>query len=191
MNKREFLKKLRKGISSMPRQEMYERLHFYSEMIDDMVEEGISEEEAVSAVGSAEEIAAEILSAAEVKNTRSMKGWETFLLILGAPLWVPLMISFLAVLLSLYISMWTVVISLWAVFASLAGCMIGGICGGIVCAISGNVIPGIALIGAGIVCAGLVIYVFFGCRWVTVATVRLAKWCISSLKERFSKKEAA
>lgn len=47
MNKQEFLVKLRKGLSGLPKEDIEERLTFYSEMIDDRMEEGLSEEEAV------------------------------------------------------------------------------------------------------------------------------------------------
>ena len=56
MNKQEFLDRLRKGLSGLPQAEREERLLFYSEMIDDRMEEGLTEEEAVAALGSLEEI---------------------------------------------------------------------------------------------------------------------------------------
>ena len=62
MNKREFLARLRKELSGLPQSDREERLAFYSEMIDDRMEEGLSEEDAVSAVGSVEEIAAQIVA---------------------------------------------------------------------------------------------------------------------------------
>ena len=51
MNKQAFLAQLRKGLSGLPREDIEERLTFYSEMIDDRTEEGLSEEEAVSGIG--------------------------------------------------------------------------------------------------------------------------------------------
>ena len=51
MNKSEFLGALRKGLHGLPQDDIEERLAFYGEMIDDRTEEGLSEEEAVSAVG--------------------------------------------------------------------------------------------------------------------------------------------
>ena len=49
MNKQEFLSQLRKGLAGLPQNDIEERLAFYGEMIDDRIEEGLSEEEAVSA----------------------------------------------------------------------------------------------------------------------------------------------
>ena len=59
MRKQEFLAKLRKGLSGLPQDDIEERLIFYSEMIEDRKEEGLSEEEAVAAIGSVDEIVAQ------------------------------------------------------------------------------------------------------------------------------------
>ncbi|MBR5538496.1 MAG: hypothetical protein IKU61_01205 [Clostridia bacterium] len=47
MNKQEFLEELRKGLSGLPKEDVRERLNFYGEIIDDRIEEGLTEEEAV------------------------------------------------------------------------------------------------------------------------------------------------
>ena len=56
MTKHEFLAQLRKGLSGLPKDDIEDRLMFYSEMIDDRTEEGLSEEDAVLAVGTIDEI---------------------------------------------------------------------------------------------------------------------------------------
>ena len=56
MSKQEFLDELRKGLSSLPQSDLEERLIFYSEMIDDRVEEGLTEEEAISEIGTVNEV---------------------------------------------------------------------------------------------------------------------------------------
>ena len=50
MNKTEFLNELKDGLSGLPREDVEERLSFYGEMIDDRVEEGMTEEEAVAGI---------------------------------------------------------------------------------------------------------------------------------------------
>ena len=62
MDKQDFLTQLRKALSDLPREDIAEHLTFYSEMIDDRIEEGLSEAEAVSAMGPVEQIAMQILS---------------------------------------------------------------------------------------------------------------------------------
>lgn len=123
MTKKEFMCKLKRRLSVLSKAEADERLTFYSEMIDDRVEEGLTEDEAVLAIGEVDEIAAQISAEAmHLKNTFGIKGMfkpqdktQALLLLLGAPLWLPLLLAALAVAASLYIVLWALVITLWAV----------------------------------------------------------------------------
>ena len=135
MSKQDFLAQLRKGLSGLPKDDIEERLTFYSEMIEDQMEEGLSEEVAVSAVGSVEEIVKQVVAETpltkiakeRMKPKRHLRVGEIVLLVLGSPIWLSLAIAAFAVVLSLYISLWAVIISLWAVFFSFAVCFVGGI----------------------------------------------------------------
>ena len=62
MNKTQLLEKLKKELSFLPTDELESRLAFYSEMIDDRIEEGLREEEAVAAIGDADEIISQLKS---------------------------------------------------------------------------------------------------------------------------------
>ena len=44
MSKQEFLAALEEGLSGLPREDVDERLGFYSEMIDDRMEDGLPED---------------------------------------------------------------------------------------------------------------------------------------------------
>lgn len=194
MTKLKFLLSLHDKLSALPQDEVEERLNFYSEMIEDRMEEGLSEEEAVSAVGSIDEIAAQILgdnppAKPEKEQPKPAKAWTIVLLILGSPIWLSLLIAAFAVILSLYISLWSVVISLWAVFASFIACAFAGILAGLVFAISGHRLSGITMIAAGLVCAGLSILLLFGCKAATEGTAILAKKAVLYVKNRFIRKE--
>lgn len=199
MSKQEFLVHLRKGLFGLPKDDIEERLAFYSEMIDDRMEEGLSETEAVSAVGSVDEIVAQVVAdiplvkvaKERIKPKRRMKAWEVVLLVLGSPIWLSLLIAVLAVMFSLYVVLWSVIISLWAVFASLIACAFGCIAAGIGFAVGISGLVGVAAIGAGIVCAGLSIFMFCACKAATkgaaILTKKLALW----IKNCFIKKEEA
>ncbi len=197
MSKQEFIDKLRAKLSGLPKQELEERLNFYSEMIDDRMEEGHSEKEAVSEIGSVDEIAAQIvadiplvkIAKEKIKPKRRLKAWEIMLLVLGSPIWLSLLIAAFAVILSLYASLWSVIISLWAVFGSLVCCAFGGIVAGIVFVLSGNGLTGIAMFGAGFLCAGLSIFLFFGCKTATKGTLLLTKKIALGIKNYFVKKD--
>ena len=54
--KNEFLEKLRNALFGLPNDDIEERIAFYNEMIDDKIEEGLSESQAVSEMGSIERI---------------------------------------------------------------------------------------------------------------------------------------
>ena len=148
MSKQGFLAQLRKGLSGLPQEDIEERLTFYSEMIDDRIEEGLSEPEAVSAIGTVDDIITQILADTtitklvkeKVKPKRTPKAWEIVLLVLGSPIWLSLLIVAFAIVLSLYATLWSVVISLWAVFGSLIGCSFGSMVAGLILACSGNVL---------------------------------------------------
>ncbi len=199
MTKLEFIEQMRKGLSGLPQNDIEERLAFYSEMIDDRMEEGLLEEEAVSAVGVVDEIVAQIISEIplvkiakeRIRPKRSLSAWEIVLLVLGSPIWLSLGIAAVAVILSLYISLWAVIISLWAVFASLVGYSFGTVVAGIIFALRGNMLTGIATIGTGMLCAGLTIFMFFGCKAATKGILLLTKKIALGIKNCFIKKEEA
>jgi len=199
MSKQEFLVQLRKGLSGLPQEDIEERVMFYSEMVDDRMEEGITEEKAVAAVGTVDEIVKQVVAETllakiakeRIKSKRRLFAGEIVLLVLGSPIWLSLLIAAFAVILSLYASLWSVVISLWAVFGSLIGCAFGGVVAGIVIACSGNALSGIAMLAAGIVCAGLTIFMFYGCKAVTDSTLILTKKMAIWTKNCFIKKEVA
>ena len=110
MNKNEFLSLLDKKLKKFPKQEVKERLVFYSEMIDDRVEEGLTEDEAVSEIGDIDEIVKQI--AMEMVDKEIVKEplnkWELILLIVGSPIWFPL-------LLVAFVVVWSLLIILWAI----------------------------------------------------------------------------
>ena len=60
MNKQEFLDALQGGLSGLPKEDLQRILDFYSEIIDDCVEDGLSQEEAVATLGSVDEILASL-----------------------------------------------------------------------------------------------------------------------------------
>ena len=199
MNKQEFLAGLRNALSGLPQDSMEDRLNFYAEMIDDRMEDGLSEADAVRSLGTVESVACQILEdfplAALVREKVAggkKPGRATVLLLcLGVPLWLPLLIAAAAVVISLYLSLWSLVVSLWAVFASLAGMAFGGIAGGGVLLILGHVPTGIALIGAALVCAGLSVFAFYGGRTATRGAIRLFDLAVGAVKKRLMKKEGA
>lgn len=199
MDKTEFLLELTEKLSPLPWEEIEDRWDYYSEMIDDRMEEGLTEEEAVAELGAVEDIAAQIVSdiplsrlaKEKIKSKRRLNVWEIVLLVLGSPIWLSLLIAAFAIILSLYVVLWSVIISLWAVFVSLVACALGGIAVGIMYAVIGSGLTGATMLGTGIVCAGLSIFVFFGCKMATKAVLKLTKKIAFGTKRRLIGKEKA
>ena len=196
MTKIEFINALQKKLSGLPKKEVDERISFYSEMIDDRTEDGYTEEQAVLSIGTADEIAAQILSdipfiriaKERIKPKRSLEAWEIVLLIIGSPLWLSLGIALLSVIISIYATLWAVILSLWATFVSFVAGAVGGVIAGIVLAICGNGLTGLMILGAGIMCAGLSIFTYFGCITATKGAVVLAKKITIAIKRCFIRK---
>lgn len=209
MTKNEFLGTLRARLSGLSESDIEEHISFYSEIIEDRIEDGASEEDAVCGIGSVEDIAAQIIADVpltkiakeRIKPKRRLRAWEIVLLAVGSPIWLSLGIAAFAVILSLYVVIWALIISLWAVFASLVACalglsvagiaMIGGpyVFAGVIMAAESNVFSGIALIGVGFVCAGLGIFLFFGCNAATKGAILLTKKIALGVKKAFMRKE--
>lgn len=196
MLKQEFLAKLRSALDGLPQEDIEERLAFYNEMIEDHMEEGAAEEDAVSAVGDISDIVRQViadvplpkLAMDKIKGKRRLRGWEITLLALGSPIWLPLGIAALAVMFALYVCLWSLLIALWSVFASLAACALVSIPVFVIFLYSGHVPSAIFVLAGGLVCAGLSIFVLHGCKAATKGTLGLTKHMAVSTKYRILKR---
>lgn len=209
MTKLKFLLELEKKLSGLPQQDIEEQLTFYCEMIEDRVEEGISEEEAVAQIGTVEDIAAQILSehtvgapiygeemvtaeelpAAEEKVKHTFKTWELVLLIAGSPIWFSLLIAILAIGFSLFAAFWSIVISLWAVFASLVACAVALPIAAVYFICTGYAYSGLVVIATSLVCGGLGILFCYVCKCATKGMALVTKVAAISLIKCFRRKE--
>ncbi|MBQ6453990.1 MAG: DUF1700 domain-containing protein [Coriobacteriales bacterium] len=197
MNKQEFLVRLQQGLAGLPQDDVTERMVFYSEMIDDRVEDGLTEEEAVAQVGSVDDIVVQIIQETPitklvreaVKPKRSLRAWEIVLLVLGSPLWIPLLVAAFAIVLSIYVVIWAVIISLWAVELALALSSLACMAWGFMSVIRGDALQATAAFGAGFVLAGVSILLFYGCLAASKGAVALTKKVALWIKSLFIKKE--
>lgn len=193
MNKEQFLIELASALSGLPEEDVEKSLEFYSEMIDDRIEDGLTEEEAVSELGTIEEIRAQIIKDTplskivkeKVKPKRTLRTWEILLLILGAPLWLPLLIAAASVLLAVYIVIWSVVVVLFSVDITFFATAIGGGFGSLVLFLTDQTLAGLLLLGGGITCAGLCILWFFICLATVKGIISVSKHIILGIKSVF------
>ena len=197
MTKQGFLAQLRKGLAGLPQEDIEERVGFFNEMIEDRMEEGLTEEEAVAAAGSVEEIVAQTvadiplsrIAKERIKPKRQLKTWEIVLLVLGSPIWFSLGVAVIAVVFALYVTLWSLVIALWAVFVALIVSSVALITVGTVLVCMGNFLTGVGLLSCFMICLGLAIYLCFGCSASTKGCAKLTKKIAIGIKNCFIKKE--
>ena len=198
MDKYDFLLALEARLEGLPEADRQASLDFYSEMLDDLVEGGMTETEAVASLGSPEAIAEEILLEmplpklvkAKMKKRR-LSGLEITLLAVGFPIWLPIGIALLAVVFAIYISLWAVVISLYAANVAMAACAPTGIAAAVVLFASGKPTAGLLFLGAGLALAGLSILWFLLCNLTAKGMWKLGKLTLRGIKACFIRKKGA
>ena len=197
MTKAEFLKELEKRLNLFDNKEIENWLKYYGEIIDDRIEDGQTESEAVASLGDMEAILNAILEQTPITalakaklNKNTLRGWEIAMLIIGLPLWLPLLVAAVSVILAIYVSVWSIIITLWAVFASVVAVSFAGIVAAIVFMVTGKVASGVALVGLSLICAGVSILLFFVCNEATKGVIWLTKKIVLGIKNSFIKKEA-
>lgn len=187
MNRDEFLRALQSQLASLPPEEQARYLNDYHEIICDRMEEGMSEYEAVQTLGDPAQIAQQILDEtplrdlvkARLKPERKLRGWEIALLILGFPLWFPLLIAAGAIVFSLYISAWAIIGSLTAACAALLLSSPALIVSGVVQLAYGYAGFGLVTLGAGLFLGGVALPLTYGaiklCVWFARGTVKVLR----------------
>ena len=196
MNKQEFLDELQQKLCGLPNEEINERLSFYSEIIDDRIEDGILEEDAIKELGDIDEIAKQIINETPLfkivkENVKPKKIgiFELILLILGSPIWLSILISLFSAFVSIYLSLWAVIASLWAVAIAFGAATFGLLVYGIITIIQGNVPTGIAALACCCIVCGFSIYFDIGCKWASKGIIILTKKFALWIKKLFIKRE--
>ncbi len=197
MNKQQFMDALRRGLSQLPPEEIEKQLAYYSELIDDMVEDGMTEYEAVERLGSVQDIYEDILQNMPlpllVKTRAKPKGgWSALsiiLIILGFPIWFSLLAALFAVVLAVYVSLWAIGIAVFAVVLAVFICAV--VLAVFFLILLFSKLPAAVLaLGAGFVLAGLALLLglgaFYLCKGIVKATAAVGR----AVKRLFIKKES-
>ena len=193
MTKNEFLVQLSTALASLSGAEIDQHLAFYGEMIDDRMEEGLSEAQAVADLGIPQDIAAQILSMGNSRESdkpqkKQFSAITIVLLVLGSPLWLSLSVSVVA---SMFVALWSVIVALWAVFAALVGGAVGGLISSVMMLSASKVASGLVVFSIALACAGFGILMFFGCLYTTRAFAWFSAKAVLWVKKLFIKKESA
>lgn len=127
MTRDEFLGRLGELLACLPADQVEETKAFYAEAIADRVEDGMSEEGAVAAMGTPSEVAEATLDDLPVvpraiaRTRRHSNALLWVLAVVGSPVWVPLLIAFVAVVATVYICIWVLALCVWVVAAAFGG----------------------------------------------------------------------
>lgn len=198
MTKVQFILALKDKLRGLPAEDAEKAIQYYSEMIDDRIEDGLSEEEAVAAIGDIDEITQQIVEeqplskrvAAKLRPKRKLEAWEIILLIITAPIWLSALFGIASGLFSTYIGIWSIIISLYAVGVALTGAGVGCVLGAVVLCFTGQLLPALFTLGCGFVCGGVSIFVFLGGKYAAKGTIWVTKKIFSWIKTLFVGKEA-
>lgn len=196
MNKQEFLSHLKTSLACLPAEDINKSLDYYSEIIDDLVEDGASEEGAVASLGSPDEIASRIIAdtplpklvKANIKPNRALKVWEIILLVLGAPVWLSVLIALFSVALSVYITLWSVVLTLFVTVLALFVSTLAIVVAAFVMLFSNHVLHFAVFLSSALICAGVMLLIMLMGIYAGIGLVYLTKWTINLFKKPFIKK---
>ena len=171
MTKTEFLDLLQQKLVQLPPHDLKETLEYYSEMIDDYIETGYSQEEAIAKMGRPDDIAAQVLAGirhpiystpAPAPRKEKKSGLVIALLIFGFPLWFPLFITAFCLLLTATIVLATLCMVVpWSLVVSFGASALGLL-----------VATAVLLVGEGIGAAALVL----GTAFVLAALCIFSLW---------------
>ncbi len=198
MNKQEFLSELSKGLEGLPQSDIDKTLEYYSEMIDDRMEDGENEEAAVAGIGRPEEIARQVLLdtplprlvAAKAKPSHTLRAWEIVLLILGSPIWLPLLFAVLIVIWAVYFVIWSGIASLYFADFAIAISSVAGFAAFGAALVGGSEIQAAMNIGTALVCFGLAVLMFFALNKLAWLAIKASKLILRGIKSIFAHKKA-
>ena len=107
VDKKQFLAALRRALRDLPKEEREKFVLYYQEMIEDHMENGCTEQEAVAQVGDVQAIAADILREQDIfppaKPRKRMPVWGWVLVVLGFPFWGPILAAVVCIVFSVYL----------------------------------------------------------------------------------------
>lgn len=199
MTKAEFLSELRARLSSLPEEDIQRATNFYSEAISDRMEDGLSEQEAIFAIGTPEAAAQSVLMdtplptlvRAQANETQRRSGISTAVWIILAIVLFPVWLPVLCVLFGLVIAVYAVLFGLLiAAVASVLGVIVAGIgmiVGGIAFGFTASPFSGLCAVGAALIAIGIGMLLIVPCIYIVKGIVWLIKEVGIAIKGLFVK----
>ena len=160
MTRDEVLGRLGELLACLPAEQVEETKAFYAEAIADRMEDGMSEEEAVAAMGTLDDLPAVPRAIARTRRRSTALLWV--LAIVGSPVWVPLLAAFAAVAVTVYICIWVLALCVWIVAVALGGVGVVGLLLAVSGVIIGHFPYALASAGVGLGLVGVALFVGAG-----------------------------
>lgn len=197
MNKQEFLNALSDRLQGIPKEDREKSLEYYSEMIDDRTEDGLTEEQAVKAMGSVRDIADKIINdmpiekliKTKVTPERKLSAFEIVLLTISFPIWFPIIISLIAVAFTLYVVLWILILCIYVIALSFAVSGIAAVIALVMSLWSSQILWGMFMFGCGMVLLGLAIPIFIEALRVTFGCISLTGKCFKKIKSSLARRK--
>ncbi len=196
-----FLYELSRRLQALNIAEVDTIIAFYAESIDDRIDGGLTEEQAVAELGNMDNIVNEILSdmpqnAPPMQNNTSENAQKSsnktlwiVLAILGFPLWGPVLIAVTAVIFSLFVALWSLVLSLCLVPVILAFTGVALFVAGIFL-FGINAYTAFALLAAALILIGIALMLISLMVLAIKGAAALTKLSANGIKGAFVKKSA-
>lgn len=198
MNKNEFLTRLSRALSELPQSEIQKTLDYYTEIINDAIEDGKNEDEVISELGSINDISKKIVAETKPKNSAinntDFKNHNItlpviILLIISSPVWLSAAIALFAVIFSVYISVWSIVVSLFATALILAVSGLIFLISAPFLLFGGNPVKALFMLGSALACIGAGILMFYLSLWCAKAVIKLTVYLVNKTKRVLKRKE--
>ena len=195
MTKQEYLSAIRDKIRKMPSDDIDKFIDYYNEMIDDRMEDGLSEDAAVADMDAPDDVVDQILAdmpltklvKEKIKPSHQLRAWEIVLLVLGSPIWIPLLLTAIILIITMAVVVLALLLSFYAVVLSMAVAGIGGLLAVIPFFIIQNVPAALFMLGAAFAGIGLAILFIVAVKPVTIGIFKLYKASINGIKRMFVK----
>ena len=197
MTKNEFLRELRSKLVGLPEQDINERISFYEEMINDRMDEGKTEEEAVADIGTVDEVIKQIakdtplvsLVKHKMKPKRRFRGWEVAIIIGSFPFWFPLVITGLVLLFTSFVLMWSGAIAAFSAEIALIGsCFMSLVRFFAEVFNGGGITANVVYLGFAAISFGGAVFMGFACYGICKGMVKATRAMFIGIKSWFIRK---
>lgn len=194
MNKTEFLNDLKCKLNFLSEEEREKTLNYYSEIIDDRIESGLSEEEAISQMESTRTIAEKLMPENSTQKTTSEKVFDFIntlftkhgylivlaIVIFSFPLWSPFVVGILTFVGIIFLILFGL-ITLGAIGSVIA-------LGIAISFITQSLLSALSAMGVSMFCAGFTILITIGTFKLINKILNFCKEVYQNIKNRSEKR---